>query len=86
METLLLLKDIEMMRMKMMNPLLDQTEGQKEGKLEKNLSQLSTDKSAQAEEPIHTVEDLEEPAHQEFNTGYTEDQHVDETTQFPDWF
>ncbi|GJW63945.1 hypothetical protein Tco_0115829 [Tanacetum coccineum] len=48
--------------------------------------QKSTDKSAQAEEPIHTVEDLEEPAHQEFNTGYTEDQPVDETTQFPDWF
>ncbi|GKE83401.1 hypothetical protein Tco_1557143, partial [Tanacetum coccineum] len=44
----------------------------------------STDKSAQAEEPIHTVEDLEEPAHQEFNTGYTKDQPVDETTQFPD--
>ncbi|GJU59193.1 hypothetical protein Tco_1236959 [Tanacetum coccineum] len=48
--------------------------------------QKSTDKSAQAEEPIHTVEDLEELAHQEFNTGYTEDQPVDETTQFPDWF
>ncbi|GKA57985.1 hypothetical protein Tco_0757173 [Tanacetum coccineum] len=31
--------------------------------------QQSTGKSAQAEEPIHTVEDLEEPAHQEFNTG-----------------
>ncbi|GKA52018.1 hypothetical protein Tco_0745214 [Tanacetum coccineum] len=48
--------------------------------------QKSTDKSAQAEEPIHSVEDLEEPAHKEFNTGYTEDQPVDETTQFPDWF
>ncbi|GJW12777.1 hypothetical protein Tco_1578604, partial [Tanacetum coccineum] len=46
--------------------------------------QRSTDKSAQAEEPIHTIEDLEKPAHQEFNTGYTEDQHVDETTQFND--
>ncbi|GJX55755.1 hypothetical protein Tco_0285652 [Tanacetum coccineum] len=45
--------------------------------------QNPTDKSAQAEEPIHTVEDLEEPAHQEFNTGYTKDQPVDETTQFP---
>ncbi|GJZ83949.1 hypothetical protein Tco_0649122 [Tanacetum coccineum] len=38
------------------------------------------------EEPIHTVKDLEEPAHQEFNTGFTEDQPVDETTQLPDWF
>ncbi|GJW41936.1 hypothetical protein Tco_0070735, partial [Tanacetum coccineum] len=48
--------------------------------------QKSTDKSAQVEEPIYTVEDLEEPAHQEFNTGYTKDQPVDETTQFPNWF
>ncbi|GJY79023.1 hypothetical protein Tco_0484824 [Tanacetum coccineum] len=46
--------------------------------------QNSNDKSAQAEEPIHIVEDLEEPAHQEFNTGYTKDQPVDETTKFPD--
>ncbi|GKC17971.1 hypothetical protein Tco_1014753 [Tanacetum coccineum] len=46
----------------------------------------STGKSAQAEEPIHADEDLEEPTHQEFNTGFTEDQPVDETTQHPDWF
>ncbi|GJX70872.1 hypothetical protein Tco_0308043 [Tanacetum coccineum] len=43
-------------------------------------------RSHQAEEPTHTVEDLEEPAHQEFNTGFTEDQPVDETTQLPNWF
>ncbi|GKE36053.1 hypothetical protein Tco_1455375 [Tanacetum coccineum] len=48
--------------------------------------QKSTDKSAQAEEPIHTDEDLEELAHQEFNIGYTKNQPVDETTQFLDWF
>ncbi|GJZ96241.1 hypothetical protein Tco_0668575 [Tanacetum coccineum] len=48
--------------------------------------QKSTGKSAQAEEPIHADEDLEEPAHQEFDTGFTEDQPVDETTQHPDWF
>ncbi|GJV61113.1 hypothetical protein Tco_1467213 [Tanacetum coccineum] len=42
--------------------------------------QKSTGQSAQAEEPIHTVEDLEEPAHQEFDTGFDEDQPVDETT------
>ncbi|GKB87727.1 hypothetical protein Tco_0959999 [Tanacetum coccineum] len=48
--------------------------------------QTSTGKSAQAEEPIHADEDLEEPAHQEFDTGFTEDQPVDETTQHPDWF
>ncbi|GJS87305.1 hypothetical protein Tco_0769941 [Tanacetum coccineum] len=42
---------------------------------------MSTSKSAQAEEPIHANEDLEEPAHHEFDTGFTEDQPVDETTQ-----
>ncbi|GJW80033.1 hypothetical protein Tco_0144008 [Tanacetum coccineum] len=35
--------------------------------------------SAHAEEPMHTAKDLEEPAHQEFYTGATEDQPVDET-------
>ncbi|GJT81755.1 hypothetical protein Tco_1056097 [Tanacetum coccineum] len=40
----------------------------------------STGKSAQAEEPIHADEDLEEPAHQEFDTGFTEDQPIDKTT------
>ncbi|GJT24205.1 hypothetical protein Tco_0894142 [Tanacetum coccineum] len=44
----------------------------------------STSKSAQAEEQVHTIKDLEEPAHQEFNTGFTENQPVDETTQLPD--
>ncbi|GJV92238.1 hypothetical protein Tco_1540051 [Tanacetum coccineum] len=46
----------------------------------------SADKSAQAEEPMHTTKDLEEPAHQEFDTGFTEDQPVDDTTQHHDWF
>ncbi|GJX39577.1 hypothetical protein Tco_0252880 [Tanacetum coccineum] len=44
----------------------------------------STGKSAQTEEPIHADADLEKPAHQEFDTGLTEDQPVDETTQHPD--
>ncbi|GJW37192.1 hypothetical protein Tco_0060112 [Tanacetum coccineum] len=48
--------------------------------------QTSIGKSVQVEEPIHADEDLEEPAHQEFDTGFTEDQPVDETTQHPDWF
>ncbi|GKF20591.1 hypothetical protein Tco_0069229 [Tanacetum coccineum] len=43
-------------------------------------------KSAQSEEQVHTVNDLEEPAHQEFETGFTDDHHVDETTQLPNWF
>ncbi|GKD94162.1 hypothetical protein Tco_1373999 [Tanacetum coccineum] len=42
--------------------------------------------SAQTEEPMHTTKDLEEPAHQEFETGVTEDQPNEETPQFPDWF
>ncbi|GKA38687.1 hypothetical protein Tco_0731238 [Tanacetum coccineum] len=46
----------------------------------------STGKSAQVEEPIHADEDLEEPAHQEFDTRFAEDQLVDETTQHHDWF
>nr|GEV39325.1 hypothetical protein [Tanacetum cinerariifolium] len=37
-------------------------------------------------EPIPNVEDLEEPAHQEFETGFTEDHPIDETTMLPDWF
>ncbi|GKA80945.1 hypothetical protein Tco_0787637 [Tanacetum coccineum] len=41
-------------------------------------------KSAQAEEPMHTAEDLEEPAHQEFDTGLAKDQPFDETTQHHD--
>ncbi|GJX60062.1 hypothetical protein Tco_0291452 [Tanacetum coccineum] len=36
-------------------------------------------------EPIHVDENLEEPAHQEFDIGLTKDQPVDETTQHPDW-
>ncbi|GJS00829.1 integrase, catalytic region, zinc finger, CCHC-type containing protein [Tanacetum coccineum] len=41
---------------------------------------------AQAEEPMHTAKDLEEPAHHEFETGVTEDQPDEETSQLPDWF
>ncbi|GKE81963.1 hypothetical protein Tco_1551963, partial [Tanacetum coccineum] len=37
-------------------------------------------------EPIHTAKDLEEPAHQEFDTRATEDQPVDETPQPSKWF
>ncbi|GKE29546.1 hypothetical protein Tco_1444930, partial [Tanacetum coccineum] len=47
---------------------------------------ISTSKSAQAEEPIYADKDLEEPTHQEFDTGFTEDQPIDATTQHPDWF
>nr|GEW27132.1 hypothetical protein [Tanacetum cinerariifolium] len=46
----------------------------------------STDKSAQADEQVYMIKDLEEPAPQEFKTGLTEDYLIDETTQLPDWF
>nr|GEU91569.1 hypothetical protein [Tanacetum cinerariifolium] len=48
--------------------------------------QEHTGKSTQTEEPIHADEELEEPAHQEFDTRFTEEQPVDEITQHPDWF
>ncbi|GJU21797.1 hypothetical protein Tco_1155139 [Tanacetum coccineum] len=35
---------------------------------------------------MYTAKDLEEPAHQEFDTGFTKDQPVDETTQHHDFF
>ncbi|GKA97518.1 hypothetical protein Tco_0825412 [Tanacetum coccineum] len=41
----------------------------------------SVGESTHAEEPMHTTKDLEETAHQEFKTGATEDQPVDETPQ-----
>ncbi|GKF27972.1 hypothetical protein Tco_0094314 [Tanacetum coccineum] len=47
-------------------------------------SHKSTGQSAHAEEPMHTTEDVEEPTHQEFEIGVTEDQ--PETSHFPDWF
>ncbi|GJR73307.1 hypothetical protein Tco_0085672 [Tanacetum coccineum] len=46
----------------------------------------SAGESTQAEEPINTAKDLKEPAHQEFETGVTEDQPDEETSQHPDWF
>ncbi|GJR64859.1 hypothetical protein Tco_0010924 [Tanacetum coccineum] len=46
----------------------------------------SAGESAHAEEPMHTTKDLEELAHQEFETGATKDQPVDETPQPSDWF
>ncbi|GKE35906.1 hypothetical protein Tco_1455228 [Tanacetum coccineum] len=42
--------------------------------------------SESTKEPMHTAKDLEEPAHQEFKTGVTEDQPYEETSQHPDWF
>ncbi|GKE39731.1 hypothetical protein Tco_1463136, partial [Tanacetum coccineum] len=44
----------------------------------------SAGESAQAKEPMHTAKDLEEPTHQEFETGVTEYQPNKETSQLPD--
>nr|GEV08380.1 hypothetical protein [Tanacetum cinerariifolium] len=41
---------------------------------------MSTDKSAQAEEEVHTVKDLEELAHQDFETSFTKDHTIEEIT------
>ncbi|GKC34648.1 hypothetical protein Tco_1047032 [Tanacetum coccineum] len=46
----------------------------------------STGESAHVKEPMHIAKDLEELAHQEFETGATKDQPVDETPQPYDWF
>nr|GEY12808.1 retrovirus-related Pol polyprotein from transposon TNT 1-94 [Tanacetum cinerariifolium] len=48
--------------------------------------QKTTSESAQAEEPMQTTHDLEEPVHLEFETGAADDQHVAEASQHPDWF
>nr|GEX02806.1 hypothetical protein [Tanacetum cinerariifolium] len=46
----------------------------------------SASESTQAEELMYTTKDLEGPAHQEFDTGATEDQPVEEAPQHSDWF
>ncbi|GKA59179.1 hypothetical protein Tco_0758492 [Tanacetum coccineum] len=48
--------------------------------------QEHSSKSTQADEPMHADKEMEEPTHQEFDTGFTEEQPVDEITQHPDWF
>nr|GEZ41952.1 hypothetical protein [Tanacetum cinerariifolium] len=39
-----------------------------------------------AEEPMQTTQDLEEPSHQEFETGAADDQPIAEASQNPEWF
>nr|GEZ05118.1 hypothetical protein [Tanacetum cinerariifolium] len=38
------------------------------------------------QEPMHITQDLEEPAHKEFETGATDDQPIAEASQHPEWF
>nr|GEZ93891.1 hypothetical protein [Tanacetum cinerariifolium] len=89
-----------MMRIKTKNPPLDQTWGLREDEREKNQSQPVHQRkrhprhlASQLKGPnlttrllAHTTQDLEEPAHQEFKTGATDDQPVEEASLHPYWF
>nr|GEW72789.1 hypothetical protein [Tanacetum cinerariifolium] len=48
--------------------------------------QKTASESVPAEEPMQTTQDLEEPLHQEFETGAADDQPVAEASQHPKWF
>nr|GEV19351.1 hypothetical protein [Tanacetum cinerariifolium] len=48
--------------------------------------QKTISESALVEEPMQTTQDLEEPAHLEFETSAADDQPVVEASQHPDWF
>nr|GEX73250.1 hypothetical protein [Tanacetum cinerariifolium] len=48
--------------------------------------QKTASESAPVEEPMHINQDLEEPAHQEFEIGATDDQPIAEASQHPEWF
>nr|GEZ30361.1 hypothetical protein [Tanacetum cinerariifolium] len=48
--------------------------------------QKNASKSAPAEEPMQTTQDLEEPTHLEFETGEADDQPIAEASQHPEWF
>nr|GEU43988.1 hypothetical protein [Tanacetum cinerariifolium] len=46
----------------------------------------TTSESVPAEEPIQTTKDMEEPSHQEFETGAADDQPITKASQHPEWF
>nr|GEV78424.1 copia protein [Tanacetum cinerariifolium] len=48
--------------------------------------QKTVSESAPGEEPMQTSQDLEEPAHQEFETGVVDDQPIAEASQHLEWF
>nr|GEU49602.1 Gag-Pol polyprotein [Tanacetum cinerariifolium] len=47
--------------------------------------QASASESAFAEEPVHTISQIEEPSHPVFEIG-AGDQHIVQTSQHPEWF
>nr|GEW25636.1 retrovirus-related Pol polyprotein from transposon TNT 1-94 [Tanacetum cinerariifolium] len=69
-------KDVEMMMLiRMKNPPLDQTRGQRDVEKEKSLSQG----------PMQTTSQIEEPSHPKFDTC-AEDQPIIQSSQHPKWF
>nr|GEW94183.1 hypothetical protein [Tanacetum cinerariifolium] len=48
--------------------------------------QKTASESTPAEEAMQTTQDLEEPSHQEFETGDADDQPIVEASQHPEWF
>nr|GFD50733.1 hypothetical protein [Tanacetum cinerariifolium] len=48
--------------------------------------QKTASESPPAEEPMQTTQDLEDPSHQEFETGAADNQLVAEASQHPEWF
>nr|GEY11263.1 hypothetical protein [Tanacetum cinerariifolium] len=48
--------------------------------------QETASESTPAEEPMHITQDLEEPAHQEFETCATDNQPIAKASQHPEWF
>nr|GEU29334.1 hypothetical protein [Tanacetum cinerariifolium] len=48
--------------------------------------QNTASESAPAEEPMQKTQDLEEPSHQEFETGAADDQPITEASQHHEWF
>ncbi|GKE82133.1 hypothetical protein Tco_1552133, partial [Tanacetum coccineum] len=73
-------KNVEIMRIKMKNPPLDQTEGPREEELEKNQSQPMNQRKRP---PRQLASQLKGP---NLITRDTEDKHDEETSQHPDWF
>nr|GFC90160.1 hypothetical protein [Tanacetum cinerariifolium] len=47
--------------------------------------QKTVSESAPAEEPMQTIQDLEEPSHQEFETSVANDQPIIEASQHLEW-
>nr|GFA48367.1 hypothetical protein [Tanacetum cinerariifolium] len=48
--------------------------------------QKTASESAPTEELMQTTQDLEEPSHQEFETGAADDQPITEASHHPEWF